>query len=87
MSTSPVSLDIQIGTIEKSLRGFIEKNDRKTAELAARTLLLEQHITSPGPGGPGAGFGMFDKSIGHKSSSLTASLRCAKAREAQERLT
>ena len=65
MSTSPVSLDIQIGTIEKSLRGFIEKNDRKTAELAARTLLLEQHITSPGGSRwPGRrSFGMFDKSI------------------------
>jgi hypothetical protein len=66
MSSSPVSLDTQIAGIQKGLSTFIEKNDRKTAELAARTLIIEQQMTSYSPGGPGAGFGMFDKSIGQQ---------------------
>ena len=62
------TIDLQIAGIQKGLSTFIEKNDRKTAELAARTLLLEQHITSPVPVARARVSGCSTRASGSKSS-------------------
>ena len=68
--SSSATIDAQVSSIEAGLRGFIERNDRKTAEHDqkhkvhdARLMAIEQQIT-PQHGATGLGGFGSDKNIG-----------------------